>query len=95
MRKRVLLCVCAFAIATPALADQLDGKVGSIDRSGKTFTFGAQWLSATATYKTTPTTVFISGATPTTFDAVKIGHPVQVDYHVVGPDSIADRVIIK
>lgn len=92
MRKIVMLSLCAFAAAaTPALANQLDGKIGAVDRSSKAFALGM----SSSMYKTTPRTMILMGSTPTSFAAVKAGVPVQIDYHVEGSASIADRIVIK
>jgi len=97
MRKIVLLSLCAFALASPALADQTDGKVAFVDRAGKAFNVGTAptiQLSSPA-FKATPQTIYMMGAAPTSFDAVKVGVPVRVNYHVVGSDAIADQILIQ
>ena len=68
--------------------------VSNVDKNGKAFT-AMQTNFASKTYKTTPRTVFMAGSTPTSFDAVKAGNNVLIDYHMEGSAAIADQVVVR
>jgi hypothetical protein len=82
----------ASAFAEPAVRQ--NGQVSNVDRNGKAFTAMLSDYKST-TYKTTPNTRYMVGATPTSFEAVKAGHRVLIDAHMEGSTAIADQVVVQ
>jgi len=96
MRALLLAAALVTGFAAIASAEPLvqNGKVSLVDRNGKSFE--ATWaLSGKAVYRTTDRTVVRVGTTPTNWSAVKIGHVVDVTYHLDGTTPVADEVIIR
>lgn len=97
MLKIAVVSIVAIGLTVGAFAQSAmkqNGQVSNVDRNGKAFTAMLSDYKST-TYKTTPRTVFMVGATPTSFDAVKAGHKVLIDYHMEGSTAIADQVAVQ
>jgi hypothetical protein len=95
MRKALMAAILAAGFAVPASAESkvsLRGIVTAVDNGAKTFV--CHWKTSDWTYKTTAKTVFHLAKKPADFSDLKAGQTVQVKYHVVGKDWIADRVAI-
>ena len=93
-----------FAITSGALA-AMDSKriVTAVDEIAKTFSCGAGAREPSWTYKTTvKTAIRTSGRRVRLshiwhrgyFSDIKIGGKVTVQYHLVGHDRVADRVVV-
>jgi len=96
MRKVLMAAVLAMGFAVPVTGEAKvftrSGIVTAVDNGAKTF--GCHWKTSDWTYKTTAKTVFHLAKKPAGFSDLKAGQTVQVKYHVVGKDWIADGVAI-
>jgi hypothetical protein len=95
MRRLVIavLLLVAYAV-TPAAARPLrsTGIVTAIDDGAKSF--DCHWRTSAWVYATGDKTVFLVGRKSGSFSDLKVGALVKVDYHLVGKDRVADRIVI-
>jgi hypothetical protein len=87
----------AAAFVVPANAQERHrskaGTVTAIDDAGRTFS--CHWKTVDWTYGTADKTVFRVGKKTGSFSDLKVGATVKVNYHLVGNERIADRVVIS
>ena len=98
MQSRLLLAglVAVALTASPILSANAGNRVGTvttIDDASKTFS--CHWKTSDSTYTTTDQTVFRMARKPARFSDLKVGETVQIEYHVVNKDWVADRVVIN
>ena len=93
MRKMFIAAALSAAFVTTAVAKQQGGTIISIDDAAKTFV--CEWNKNNWTYKTTAKTSFRTAGKSGSFSDLKPGVRVNVGYHLVGKDRVADWVTIN
>ena len=93
--RKMLVTVAAimFAMTADAWAAKKTGTIVSLDEATKTFI--CQWGGEDRAYKTNEKTAFRVGAKNGTWSDLKMGERVNILYHMVGKDRVADRVTIE
>jgi len=91
---RTVLIAAALSAVLLATADAKEqrGTIISVDDAAKTFV--CQWGSKDWTYKTTKKTGIRISNRDGSWSDLKIGARINVGYHTVGEDRVADWVVI-
>jgi hypothetical protein len=93
MRKALIAATLSAAFVVSAYAKEQKGSIMSIDDAAKTFV--CEWHKNNWTYKTTDKTAFRVRGKNGTWSDLKAGVRVNVGYHLVGKDRVADWVNIE
>jgi hypothetical protein len=93
MRRILIAAALSAAFVVSANAKQQGGTIMSIDDAAKTFV--CEWQKNNWTYKTTDKTGFRIHGKSGTWSDLKTGVRVNVGYHLVGKDRVADWVTIE
>jgi len=93
MRKVLIAAAFSAVFAVGANALEQGGTIVSVDEAGKSFT--CHWGVMDKTYKTTDKTGFRIHGKSGTWSDLKTGVRVNVGYHLVGKDRVADWVTIE
>jgi hypothetical protein len=84
----------AASVVPPAKAiGPRTGVVTAVNEGSKSF--NCHWKTKDWTYITREETVFLVGKKTGGFSDLKVGAIVRVNYHLVGKDQVADRVVIS
>jgi hypothetical protein len=92
MRKVLIAAVLSAAFLAPATAKEQRGTITAVDDAAKTFV--CQWGKKDWTYKTTDKTGFRIRGKDGTWSDLKTGARVNVGYHVVGEERVADWIVV-
>jgi hypothetical protein len=93
MRKALIVAVLSAAFVVSATAKEQRGAILSVDDAGKTFI--CHWGANDWTYKTTDKTAFRVRGKNASWSDLKVGVRVNVGYHLVGKERVADWVNIE
>lgn len=96
----VVVLSAVFMVTTAVTADAAKrktwtktGKIISVSETDKTFV--CEWNKVNWTYKVTDKTTYKAAGKVGTFSDVKIGAIVNIGYHSVGKDRVADWVTVE
>jgi hypothetical protein len=92
MRKALIAVALSAAFVATADAKEQRGTITSIDDAAKSFV--CQWGDKSWTYKTTNKTGIRISNKDGTWTDLKTGKRINVGYHMVGNDRVADWVMI-
>ena len=93
MHKILMAAALSAALVVSASAREQTGTIVSIDDMAKTFV--CEWNKNNWTYKTTDKTAFRVRGRNGTWSDLKAGVRVNVGYHLVGKERVADWVNIE
>lgn len=93
MRKALIAAALSAAFLATANAEEQGGNIVSVDDAAKTFI--CHWGANDWTYKTTDKTAIRVGGKNGAWSDLKTGVRVNVGYHLVGKERVADWVTIE
>jgi hypothetical protein len=92
MRRALIAAVLSAAFLAAADAKEQRGIIMAMDGAAKTFV--CEWNKKQWTYKTTDKTGFRLSGKDGTWSDLKTGSRVNIGYHMVGEERVADWIMI-